>query len=134
MPEDTKSTPQLATFEDLVSKPRRISTFSIALPDGNGGTVTRTLRFRSIPSPEYDRLVAKHPPTPAQKSDGAVLNIDTFAPALISAVSFEPELSYDQVEQLYNSPEWSGGEFSSLYLQAQRVCNAGIDVPFNGNG
>lgn len=131
---DEKSAVPTATFDELVAKPRRRHTFPITLPDGNGGTVQRSLTYQAINGLEYDKLIAKHPPTPAQKADGLNFNPDTFAPALISAVSYEPELTYAQAEQLYHSPEWSGGEMSTLYITAQRVCNAGLDIPFSEHG
>jgi hypothetical protein len=127
-----------ASFEDLIAKPRRTMSFPITLDDGDGNSVQRRIVYKALPSRVYDDLVAAHPPTPKQLSDAngssVSYNLDTFAPALISACSLEPKLSYEQAEQLFHSPDWSGGEISSLFWNAQRVCNSGLDVPFNERG
>jgi hypothetical protein len=83
---------------------------------------------------EYDRLVSKHPPTTEQRADGASFNLDTFAPALISAVSSDPEISPTDAKEIWNSAEWSRGEVITLYRQAVDLCNRGLDIPFNENG
>lgn len=126
--------PAAATIEELFAKPRRKMTFTVNVAGEDGESVTRTMTYQAISAKEYDRLIEAHPPTPKQREDQAVLNIDTFAPALIAAVSLEPKLTYEQAEQLYNDPAWAGGEVSTLYYNAQRVCNAGLDVGFNVRG
>lgn len=129
-----KNSPQNATVDELLAKPRRKLEFPIVLDDGDGGTLTRTITFQALSGPEYDKLIEMHPPTPKQREEQAVTNIETFAPALIAAVSLSPELTYEQAERIYNDPSWSGGEVGSLYFNAQRVCNAGLDIPFNARG
>lgn len=126
--------PAAATIEELFAKPRRTLSFNVTVAGEDGESVTRSMKYQAISGKEYDKLIEQHPPTPKQREDQAVLNIDTFAPALIAAVSLEPKLTYEQAEQLYTDPAWSGGEVSSLYYNAQRVCNAGLDVGFNGRG
>lgn len=128
------SSPQVATFEELFAKPRRKMSFSVTLADADGNPITRTMVYQAISAPEYDELVAKNQPTAKQREDGAQTNIDTFAPALISAVALEPTLTYEQAELLYKCPDWAGGEISTLYFSAQRICNSGLDVPFNDHG
>lgn len=128
----------IASFEDLIAKPARTLSFPVTLSDADGNPVQRRIVYKALPSKVYDDLVAAHPPTPKQLADangsGVPYNLETFAPALISAVSAEPRLSYEQAEQLFHSPEWSGGEISTLFWNAQRVCNSGLDVPFNERG
>jgi hypothetical protein len=126
--------PAAATIEELFSKPRRKLSFNVSVAGEDGEAITRTMTYQAISAKEYDKLMEGHPPTPKQREDQAVLNIDTFAPALIAAVSLDPKLTYEQAEQLYTDPAWSGGEVSSLYYNAQRVCNAGLDIPFNARG
>lgn len=135
--ESDPSEVQYATFDDLLGKPKRTTEFDITLATADGTPVKRKMVYQAISSNEYDDLVAAHPPTPKQLSDanGSVaFNIDTFAPALISRVSHQPKLTYAQAEKLYKSPDWSGGEISTLFWNAQRVCNSGLDVPFNERG
>lgn len=123
-----------ATFDSLIRKPRRVLPFTVTTQDEHGNPVSLRMKFQAMGGKDYDKLIEAHPPTAAQKRQNASFNIDTFAPALISAVSLEPRLSVEQAEQLWASPDWSGGEASSLYLNAQRVCNSGLDVPFNDLG
>jgi len=92
-----------------------------------------TLLLRSIGARDYDRLVAKHPPTRDQLADGATFNIDTFGPALISACSLEPEISPSDAQDLWDSPEWSRGDLMYLFSEAVRLNNEGLNVPFTAN-
>lgn len=126
--------PANATVDQLLAKPRRKHTFPVTVANEDGEPVVRMITYQAISAREYDTLVEQHPPTAKQREEQAILNIDTFAPALISAVSFDPKLTYEQAEQLYTDPAWSGGEVSALYYNAQRVCNAGLDVSFSGRG
>jgi hypothetical protein len=123
-----------ATFDALIRKPKRVLEFSVTTQDESGDPVALQMKFQAMGGKDYDKLIEAHPPTASQKRQNASFNIDTFAPALIAAVSLEPRLSVEQAEQLWISPDWSGGEASSLYLNAQRVCNSGLDVPFNDRG
>ena len=82
-----------ATLDLMKNKPRATSEFSIFIKDEDGETQELTLKFQAIGARNYDKLVAKHPPKPEQRADGASFNMDTFAPALIAAVSVEPEIS-----------------------------------------
>lgn len=125
---------QVATFAALRAKPRRVMTFDVTTVGEDGKDLVLRVKFRAIPSTEYDNLVEAHPPTPKQKSEGAAYNVDTFAPALIAAVSNEPKMTYEQAKELYDAPDWSGGEISGLFIRAMQVCNSGLDVPFNAQG
>lgn len=128
----TESPTPFATFASLKAKPRRSLTFPITLA-GNGGTErTVNMKFLAISAKRYDELVAESPPKQSERQSGAVFNLDTFAPALISAVSANPELTVEQATELWNSPDWANGEVTALFINAQRVCNGGIDIPFNG--
>lgn len=121
----------IATFEQLKAKPRRVSKFDVHTLDDEGVEIALTMKYKALSSKEYDKLIEAHPPTSREKAKGAVYNVDTFAPALIAAVSAEPKLSEEQAAELYNSPEWSGGEVQTLFVEALKVCNAGLNVPFN---
>ena len=121
-----------ATLDDLFKKKRREAVLTLPTTDDAGNLIELTLRFQAIGSVEYDDLVAKHKPTPQQAKEGAVYNVDTFAPALISAVSLEPRLSVADATAIYTNPDWSGGEVSGLFVGALRLCNSMLDVPFTG--
>lgn len=123
-----------ATVDSLLKKKRRESTVTIPTQDDSGADIELQLRFRAISSVDYDNLVAAHKPTPAQAKEGAAYNIDTFAPALIAAVSLEPKLTVEDATAIYTSPDWSGGEVTGLFIAALQLCNAGLNVPFTGAG
>lgn len=123
-----------ATFDHLRKKRRRERVVQIPYVDDDGEDVTLEMRLRAISSRQYDKLIADHPPTPKQKEQGNIYNADTFAPALIAAVSLEPKLSVEQATELYNSDEWSSGEIGGLFMEAIRLCNIGLDVPFIERG
>jgi hypothetical protein len=120
-----------ATFESLSKKPRRVLNFTVFTADDAGDQVSLKMRYMALSSIAYDELLAAHPPSNKEKTLGASYNVDTFAPALISAVSVIPKLSYEQAKEIYTSSDWSGGEVTALFINALRVCNAGLDVPFN---
>ena len=123
-----------ATLDQLVNKPRSTTEFSLFLNDGNGGSNEVTLKYQAIGMRAYDRLVSKHPPKPDQRAEGASFDIDTFAPALISACSVEPEMSVSDAKKIWDSDEWSRGDVMVLFRQAVELNNRGLDVPFSDRG
>ncbi len=130
--QDKKSRNKRATFEMLKNKPRATSTFTVYIKDEDGEEQELELKYRAIGSVEYDKLVSKHPPKNEQRVEGAVFNIDTFAPALIARVCQEPEMSEDEAAELWNSPDWSRGDLMVLFRNAVELNNRGLDIPFNG--
>jgi hypothetical protein len=123
-----------ATLDQLKSKPRASTEFSIFLSNGDGEQSEVTMKYQSIGMREYDRLVSKHPPKPEQRVDGASFDIDTFAPALISAVCVEPEITPADAKEIWDSPDWSRGDLMVLFRNAVDLNNRGLDIPFSANG
>lgn len=123
-----------ATLDLLKNKPRSKTEFSIYIADDDGEEVEVKLKFRAIGMRDYDKLVSKYPPKPAEVAEGATFNMDTFAPALIAACSVEPEMSYDDAKAIWDSPDWSRGDLMALFKNAVDVNNRGVDIPFNGTG
>lgn len=87
---------------------------------------TVVLRFRSIGRKRYDKLIHDHPATEEQHREHkeqygqrAPHNIDTFAPALIAASCIEPEMTIEQVTELFD--EWNPAEVMDLYTAALEV-------------
>jgi hypothetical protein len=123
-----------ATLDMLKNKSRNTTEFSLFLSDGNGGSNEVTLKYQAIGMVAYDKLVAKHPPKPEQRAEGSSFDMDTFAPALISACSVEPEMSVEEAKEIWNSEEWSRGDVMVLFRNAVELNNRGLDVPFSANG
>lgn len=124
---------RLATFADLRRKPRRKHSFTLTTADENGDSTEVRLVFQALNSVEYDKLIAAHPPKKG-KEGNEIYNADTFGPALISAVSYDPKLTYEEAHEIYHSEEWAAGEVMTLFINAQNVCGAGLDIPFTGRG
>jgi len=122
-----------ATLDMLKGKNRATAKFSIYLPDDQGDGQEVELTFRAIGSAEYDRIVSKYPPTAEQRAEGSSFNLDTFAPALIAAVSLEPPLSLEDAQEIWTSEEWSRGEVVTLWRRALELCNRGLDIPFTAS-
>ena len=123
-----------ATLSMLKGKKPATTDFVLYLTDEDGERTEVKLRFKAIGAVEYDKLVAKHPPKSEQRVEGAAFNIDTFAPALISRCSVIPEMSLEDAEEIWNSPEWSRGDLMVLFRNAVDVNNRGLDIPFTENG
>lgn len=122
-----------ATIDMLKSKKRATNEFSIYI-NGDDGPTEVTLKFQAIGAREYDKLVAKHPPKTEQRAEGQSFNMESFAPALISAVSVEPEISLQDAKDLWESDDWSRGDLMVLFRNAVELNNRGIDIPFSENG
>jgi hypothetical protein len=120
-----------ATLDQLKNKPRSTTEFSLYLSDGNGGDNEVTLKYQAIGMRAYDKLVAKHPPKPDQRAEGSSFDMDTFAPALISACSVDPEITQEEAKEIWNSDDWSRGDVMVLFRNAVELNNRGLDIPFN---
>jgi hypothetical protein len=105
------------------------------------------LTFRGIGRKSYDDLIAEHPPTLEQlakaKKDGhndLAFNVETFPPAIVAASLVEPNLSYEEVLELWDSEEWNQVELAELFNLAmqvngtRRTVDLGKDLPMtNGS-
>lgn len=131
---DARKAVQPASFEALMRKPRRIARFPITLADEDGEPVVYEISYQAVGPREFDDLVAGHPPTPKQKTDGASWNLETFAPALIAAVSAVPKLDVAQARALYANPNYASGEQRELFFQALDICGQGLNIPFTDGG
>lgn len=125
---------KIATLEDLLKKPARTKEIIINVPSGKSSTTDFVVTIKAIGSKAYDDLLAAHPPTNEQKKEGTSYNVETFAPALISACSVTPQLTEEQANQIWTSDEWSRGELTELFIGCVEVNSKGLDVPFNEVG
>lgn len=99
---------------------------------------TLRMQFRSVGRKKYDQLVTDHPPTEAQVAEAKAAgeepppyDAEPFAAALIAASCASPEMSVEQVSQLYD--EWNGVEFLELFTAALAV-NTGRRIDALGKG
>lgn len=116
-----------ATLDLLRSKRRRTKTLELTV---NGEQVEFV--FAALSSLELDRLQAKYPPTAQQKLEGMAWNSQTFPPALVAACLQDPEVSEEEMTEIWQSGAWSTGELGTLFTTASNLCMEGMDVPFTG--
>lgn len=93
-----------------------------------------TFEFQGIGRAAYDKLVEAHPPRKEDKDNKAEFNVDTFPPALIAASSFEPKITEEQAELIFNDPSWSQAELLKLFYTAYSVNNEVADLPKSRSG
>lgn len=117
-----------ATLDLLRSKKRRTKTIPVNI---NGEDVE--FELQALSAHELDKLQAKHQPTASQKLQGMAWNGDTFPPALVAACLVDPEVSAEEMTEIWTSGEWSTGELSTLFNAASNLCMEGMDVPFSGS-
>jgi hypothetical protein len=84
--------------------------------------------FRSIGRPAFEELVGEHPATKAQKEEAKregnedlTWNPETFPQALVKAALVSPEMSEEDVEEMWDSPDWNQAELISLFYAALEV-------------
>lgn len=117
-----------ATVDLLRSKRRAEREIKFALTTETGKTQEVTLLFRSIGSVQYDELLTKNPPKTDQKAEGASYNIHSFAPALLSKVCVDPEMTPEEWTEIWNSEAWNRGEVMQLFFAAVELCNQGMEI------
>lgn len=127
-----RSASKRATLDLLRSKKRQEQELTVMLPVEGGKTQEVSFLFQSIGAQEWDRLVAKFPPTSEQRADGQSFNMHRFAPALLSAVCTDPQLTEAEWAEIWDSPDWNRGEVVQLYATAVELCSTGMNIPFSG--
>ena len=88
--------------------------------------------LRSVGRKTFEELQTSNPPTEKQKreaeeegDDPPLWDPETFTPALLAKAIVEPEMTEEEVYELWNSDEWNFAElmvlfFSALQLNQQR--------------
>jgi hypothetical protein len=132
--EEQRRESKRATFDKLLKKPRVEREVVLVMPTDDGGSEEISFKFRSLGAQEYDALIDDHPPTTEQKIEGSAFNINTFAPGLIAKVCVDPNLSYEEMKAIWDSPDWNRGELMHLYAEAMNLCNSlQPKIPFTGS-
>jgi hypothetical protein len=127
---------EITSFDEMMGKHERVAKVPVVFPS-KGGTeksVKKLVLMKAISAVDYDELVAECAPNRQQRDQGMQYDPEKFQPALVAACSVQPALTRDQASQLYKNPRWAGGEFGTLFLAAQRLCNVTMDVPFSVTG
>lgn len=83
--------------------------------------------FRSIGRKAYDKIVTDHPPTDSNRKEAEAQGGDpkalqwnpyTFPQALVAAAIVHPKLSAEEIEEMWDSDDWSGRELEQLVFAA----------------
>lgn len=98
----------------------------------------KVFHFRDIGRLAYEKLVAEHQPTAAQRSeyrqaqlDNGIpeyrlstlgYNADTFPPALIAATCTDVDVTAEKAQAMWNSERFSQLELAEILATAQSVC------------
>ena len=112
-----------ATLDVLLGKKPTEKEFSVTI-DG----AKHTLLFRALGPREYDTLLTKYPPTPEQKEAGAIFDVFSFGPAMMTKACVDPVLTGDEWNQIWTSEAWGRGEVMDLFWGAVELTNQGLDL------
>src|SRR4051812_44930679 len=130
-----------ATLADLKGKRARKGKAVLAMLDEDDELIELEIRLVALSHKDYDELQAQFPPTRKQRDRAfeagqspPSFDMDAFAPELIAACAVEPKISVDDMKEMWGSGQWSGGELISLFMECQRICQSGLDIPFNVAG
>jgi len=84
--------------------------------------------FRSIGRKAFEELLSNCPPTEGQKKDAMkkgedepAWNPDTFMPSLLAASIVTPEISEEEMFEMWESEDWNMAELTALFLAAIQV-------------
>lgn len=94
----------------------------------NSSDIVVEFVFRSIGRHKFEELIANSPATDKQKKqamkDGEeepAWNPDTFMPGLLAASIVTPEISEEEMFELWDSEDWNMAELMALFLAALQV-------------
>jgi hypothetical protein len=73
----------------------------------------KTFKFTGIGHESWQNLKRKHPPTQAQRDEGADVNLERWAPAVVAACSLEPKITVAQAETMMR--KLPPGEFEKVF-------------------
>lgn len=117
----------------LLGKPKNRDTFKVYVGSGDSAQEIE-MTAEALSMKDYDKLVAKYPPTAEEEAKGLTYELEKFAPALIAASLVDPEMSLAQAKQLWGSENWSRGDVEGIFTRVLRVNHRDSTVPFTGRG
>lgn len=132
--EDDETSRPVATPDLLKKKKRVTKTIQVTVNDDDGEPFEVDMTFQGIPAHQYDKLVSKYPPKPKDKKQGFGYDPDKFGPALVAETCIEPDLSLEDVQEIWESDDWNRGERMQLFMAAIEVCTTGQRVPLSKSG
>ena len=86
------------------------------------------VKLTAIPAPEWEALVAAHPPTPEKLAEGFQWDVYTFRPALLAASIAPEDGPSPDWELLAKEGKITAGELNSLFEAAVMLNMRGLSV------
>ena len=117
----------------LLGKPKTRDTFTLYLGNGEDAFEVE-MTVEALSMKDYDKLLAKYPPTEEEQRKGLTYELEKFAPAVISACMIDPDLSLAEAKKIWTSENWSRGDVEGIFSKVLRVNHRESTVPFNGRG
>lgn len=83
--------------------------------------------FKNVGRKAFDKLITDHPPTDENREDAKAQggnpddlnwNPNTFPVALVAAAIIHPQMDEAEVQEMWDDPEWGGGELQQLFWTA----------------
>lgn len=87
----------------------------------------RDFHFRGIGHRKWQDLKRQYPPSELQRRENLDCDMERFAPALIAASAYDPEITQDQADRLYD--KLPPGEFQKLWEAALEANGQVIGAP-----
>lgn len=117
----------------LLDKPKSTITFKIYI--GAGDTAQEIeMTAEALSMKDYDKLLAKYPPSDEDARKGATYELDKFAPALISACLTDPVMDLTAAKKLWGSENWSRGDIEGIFSKVLQVNHRESTIPFSDRG
>lgn len=117
----------------LLGKPKTRETFTVYVGEGDDASEIE-LTIEALSMKEYDKLLAKYPPTDEEARKGLTYELDKFAPALIAASLIDPAMTLAQAKSLWTAENWSRGDIEGIFTKVLQVNHRENTVPFNRRG
>lgn len=103
--------------------------------DGEIQDAMYDFKFRAVNSTLIDEILSENQPTPkqlkeaAQKGEDAPMwNPDTMPPAIVAASLQDPELTLEEVQEMWEDENWNAAELLTLFEAAMTVNNTRVNV------
>jgi hypothetical protein len=124
--EESLADAAVSAKDAFLKKTRRIDRPKITL-----GDQTYTLEIHALTNKELNTLIDEHPARKNNDEDKPYgYNRTTLPPALFAMSVKDPQMTREEWEQVWISPEWSPGELSHLLDLVMSTSTRGFDVPF----
>ena len=95
-----------------------------------------TFIFQAIGRVAWDKMVTDYPPTDEDKEleKDAAWDLNRFPPAIIQAACIDPKMTAEEVQEIWDSTDWSQTELTKLFAAAWQANQETPNIPFDRLG